>query len=67
MRRGKALATVMEAAAIHDASGNAVDLEQLRDDMGSPEAEVEEDEDGRPYHVHGDGTVHYLDEDEHQH
>jgi trigger factor len=66
VRRGKALATVMEAATIADASGNPVDLEQLRDDMGSPEAEVEHDEDGRPYHVHGDGTVHYLDEDDHE-
>jgi trigger factor len=67
VRRGKALATVMEAATITDASGNPVDLEQLRDDMGSPEAEIEHDESGRPYHVHDDGTVHYLDEDEHQH
>jgi trigger factor len=67
VRRGKALATVMEAATIADASGNAVDLERLRDDMGTPEAEVEHDEEGRPYHVHGDGAVHYLDEDEHQH
>jgi trigger factor len=67
VRRGKALATVMESATIKDASGNTVDLEQLRDDMASPEAEVETDEDGRPYHVHGDGTVHYLDEDDHQH
>lgn len=67
VRRGKALATVMEAAVITDASGNLVDLEQLRDDMTSPEAEVEQDEDGRPYHVHGDGTVHYLDEEEHAH
>jgi trigger factor len=65
VRRGKALATVMEAATISDVSGNPVDLEQLRDDMGSPEAEVERDEDGRPYHVHGDGAVHYLDEDDH--
>ena len=63
VRRGKALATVMEAATITDASGAAVDLEQLRDDMGSPEAQVEVDEDGRPYHVHGDGEVHFLDED----
>jgi hypothetical protein len=53
----------MESATITDASGNLVDLEQLRDDMGSPEAEVDTDEDGRPYHVHDDGTVHYLDED----
>ena len=63
VRRGKALATVMESATIKDASGNEVDLEQLRDDMGSPEAEVETDESGRPYHVHDDGTVHYLDEE----
>ena len=63
VRRGKALATVMEAATIVDASGNTVDLEQLRDDMGSPEAEVEVDDDGRPYHLHADGEVHYLDED----
>jgi trigger factor len=63
VRRGKALATVMESARITDASGNPVDLEQLRDDMGSPEADLETDEDGRPYHVHDDGTVHYLDED----
>ena len=63
VRRGKALATVMESATIKDASGNDVDLEQLRDDMGSPEAEVETDDDGRPYHVHDDGTVHYLDEE----
>jgi trigger factor len=67
VRRGKALATVMEAATITDESGNAVDLEQLRDDMGTPEAEIEHDDEGRPYHVHGDGTVHYLDEDEHDH
>jgi trigger factor len=66
VRRGKALATVMESATITDASGNTVDLEQLRDDMGSPEAEVETDEDGRPYHVHDDGSIHYLD-DEHAH
>ena len=67
VRRGKALATIMESATISDASGNVVDLEQLRDDMGSPEAEVETDDDGRPYHLHDDGSIHYLDEDEHQH
>jgi trigger factor len=67
VRRGKALATVMEAVKIADASGNAVDLEQLRDDMGSPEADIEHDEDGRPFHVHGDGGIHYLDEDDHEH
>ncbi|HUR14519.1 MAG TPA: trigger factor [Mycobacteriales bacterium] len=71
VRRGKALATVMEAAVVTDASGTAVDLELLRDDMAGPGGpmgdEVEHDEDGRPFHVHGDGSVHYLDEDEHQH
>ncbi len=62
VRRGKALATVMESSTITDSSGTAVDLEQLRDDMDSPEADVEVDDDGRPYHVHDDGTVHYLDQ-----
>ncbi len=62
VRRGKALATVMESATIVDAAGAPVDLEQLRDDMESPEADVEVDDDGRPYHVHDDGTVHYLDQ-----
>lgn len=62
VRRGKALATVMEAAKIRDASGNPVDLESLRDDMG-PADDTQFDESGRPFHTHGDGTVHYLDED----
>ena len=63
VRRGKALATVMEAATITDASGNVVDLDALRDDL-APEsaADTEIDEDGRPFHVHPDGAVHYLDE-----
>ena len=63
VRRGKALATVMEAATITDESGNVIDLAQLRDDVEGPGAEVEMDDDGRPYHVHGDGSVHYLDEE----
>ena len=63
VRRGKALATVMEAATITDESGNVIDLAQLRDDMEGPGAEVEMDDEGRPYHVHGDGSVHYLDEE----
>ena len=62
VRRGKALATVMESATITDASGEAVDLESLRDDM-SPADDTQIDEDGRPFHTHGDGTVHYLDEE----
>jgi trigger factor len=61
VRRGKALATVMESAKIADASGNPVDLEALRDDAG-PADDTQLDEDGRPFHTHGDGTVHYLDE-----
>jgi trigger factor len=60
VRRGKALATVMEAATIVDASGNPVDLEALRDDAPADDTQI--DEDGRPFHTHGDGTVHYLDE-----
>jgi trigger factor len=66
VRRGKALATVMEAATIQDASGNTVDLEQLRDDMSGPAGpggDTQMDDDGRPYHLHDDGAVHYLDED----
>lgn len=62
VRRGKALATVMEAATITDSKGDEVDLERLRDASASPEAGVEVDEAGRPYHVHDDGSVHYLDE-----
>jgi trigger factor len=63
VRRGKALAAVMEAATITDASGDAVDLEELRDDLAPSGADdTQFDEDGRPFHTHGDGTVHYLDE-----
>ena len=61
VRRGKALATVMEAATIVDAAGEAVDLERLREDVGTP-TDVQVDDEGRRYHVHGDGEVHYLDE-----
>jgi len=61
VRRGKALATVMEAVTITDVSGNAVDLDALRDDLGGPE-DTQVDQDGRPFHTHPDGTVHYLDE-----
>jgi len=63
VRRGKALATVMEAASIKDSAGNIIDLEQLRDDMSAPSSDAEIDDEGRPYHVHDDGAVHYLDED----
>ena len=62
VRRGKALATVMEAATISDSAGNVVDLDQLRDDMSGPDSDVEVDDDGRKYHVHDDGSVHYLDD-----
>ena len=66
VRRGKALATVMEAATIQDSAGNPVDLDALRDDMSgaggvSSEDDVEVDDDGRRFHVHDDGQVHYLD------
>ena len=61
VRRGKALATVMEAAGIADTDGATVDLDELRDDL-SPADDTQLDEDGRPFHTHADGTVHYLDE-----
>ncbi len=63
VRRGKALALVMEQAAITDEAGGPVDLEQLRDDLGG-KGDVQVDEHGRRFHVHGDGQVHYLDEDQ---
>ncbi|MBW3648842.1 MAG: trigger factor, partial [Actinobacteria bacterium] len=65
IRRGKALATVMQAASITDSAGNAIDLEQLRGDLASvqPADDTELDDEGRPFHTHDDGTVHYLDED----
>ncbi len=63
VRRGKALATVMEAATITDTAGATVDLESLRDDLTPGREDVELDEDGRAFHVHDDGAVHYLDED----
>jgi len=64
VRRGKALATVMEGATIKDASGNAVDLEELRDDLApAGAADTQFDEEGRPFHTHADGAVHYLDEE----
>jgi trigger factor len=62
VRRGKALATVMESATIQDSAGAPVDLEKLRDDSAAPEADVQVDEEGRPFHVHDDGAVHYLDD-----
>ena len=60
IRRGKALATVMEAAAITDTTGAVIDLESLRDETATGD-DVETDEDGRRFHVHPDGQVHYLD------
>ncbi len=61
VRRGKALATVMAAAKVTDSEGAEVDLEALRTDLpGQPSYET--DEEGRPYHVHDDGSLHYLDE-----
>jgi len=64
VRRGKALATVMEAATITDESGAAVDLEELRDDLApAAAADTQFDDEGRPFHTHADGEVHYLDEE----
>ena len=63
VRRGKALASVMESATITDEGGNAVDLEELREDLvpQGPD-DTEFDDEGRPFHTHADGSVHYLDE-----
>jgi trigger factor len=62
VRRGKALATVLEAATITDSEGAPVDLEALRADGATSAPDVELDDEGRPFHVHDDGAVHYLDE-----
>jgi trigger factor len=63
VRRGKALASVMEAATINDTAGNPVDLEELRDELVPSGADdTEFDDEGRPFHTHADGSVHYLDE-----
>jgi trigger factor len=61
-RRGKALAVVMSAATVTDASGATVDLEALRGSLVPQvqDDDVQTDEQGRRYHVHDDGTVHYL-------
>ncbi|HTW17331.1 MAG TPA: trigger factor [Nocardioides sp.] len=46
--RGKALATIVESAVVKDASGNAVELKNLRPDgtIGEPEAEAAEAAEG---------------------
>ena len=70
VRRGKALATVLDGATVTDVSGNPVDLESLRDDLRALDGEgatdapddVQVDEDGRSFHLHDDGSVHYLDQ-----
>ena len=43
--RGKALATIVESAVVKDASGNVVELKNLRPDgtIGEPEAEAAEE------------------------
>ncbi|GAA1791446.1 trigger factor [Nocardioides hankookensis] len=48
--RGKALARIVESAVVTDASGNPVELKNLRPDgtIGEPEAEVEADEATEP-------------------
>jgi trigger factor len=60
--RGKALALVLESAAVKDTAGNAVDLSDLRDD-GPATAGVESaldfgDEDDHEGHDHGDHEGH---------
>lgn len=60
VRRGKALAMVMQAATITDASGQPVDLEGLRGELLPEQDDTQVDEQGRRYHLHEDGSVHYL-------
>ena len=59
VRRGKALAQVLETATVTDTSGNAIDLEQLAAEASGDAV----DEQGRRYHTHADGSVHYLDDE----
>ncbi|HVE75065.1 MAG TPA: trigger factor [Mycobacteriales bacterium] len=64
IRRGKALAAVLESAKVTDSAGASVDLNALRDDLSTgPATPTFADEDGRSYHVHPDGERHYLDEE----
>lgn len=67
VRRGKALAIVLQAATVRDTAGADVDLEALRESLAAPgdatPDDVEVDDDGRRFHRHPDGAVHYLDED----
>ena len=42
VRRGKALALVLEQATVTDASGRVIDLESLREDPGDDVSELEE-------------------------
>ncbi len=48
IRRGKALARLVESATVTDASGNVVELKNLRPDgtIGEPEAEIDTTDDG---------------------
>ena len=57
IRRGKALARIVESATVTDASGNVVELKNLRPDgtIGEPEAEVDSTDD--PDHTGGDEGV----------
>ena len=62
VRRGKALATVMEAPTIVDSGRRDRSTSRRCATTARPAPDVEVDEDGRPFHVHDDGAVHYLDE-----
>jgi trigger factor len=58
VRRGKALAHLLEVATVTDSSGRPIDMESIARET-SGEAM---DEQGRRYHTHADGSIHYLDE-----
>ncbi|MDP9408490.1 MAG: trigger factor, partial [Actinomycetota bacterium] len=58
VRRGKALAHLLEVATVTDASGRPVDMESIAQETSGEAV----DESGRRYHTHADGTIHYLDD-----
>jgi trigger factor len=64
VRRGKALATVMEAAAITDSAGREGRPRGAARRARDPGRQRGGRREGRRYHVHDDGQVHYLDEGE---
>lgn len=63
--RGKALATLVESAVVKDASGNVVELKNLRPDgtIGEPEDEAAEGDDDAAVEAAADDTADVTDAD----